>query len=202
MLPPPGRKFCQCSSGCTATLREDSRWSYQRGHSPTGQARRALRRESRNSPAKSFAATSSATYTASITQARIELDLLASEFDRLEDEAIAAERTAKAARAAAAASADRHELVTQVIRALEEMMGKTPTPENVVIEKRERVDASVDELTGYPTHVFVCLEGPENIVLGVLTDKDAADAWMGLADSEDDLRFRHCQRVALGMANT
>jgi hypothetical protein len=128
MAIPLGRKQCQCSPDCTRTLREGSSWSYYRGHAPKRQFP-AIPRGSKTKQVKSFVRESSATYAVSVAALKRELGLVTAEIERIEDQAIAAERTASAARDAIANATDRHELLSKLIDGLEDLIGITKPKE-------------------------------------------------------------------------
>jgi hypothetical protein len=125
MAVPAGRKQCQCSPNCTFTLREGSRWRYYRGHSPVGAAKRSAA-PSRES---SFIVKSGAIYSASIAALEKERDILASEIDRIESQAVTSEAVARAARDLAEEACAKHGVLCETIKNLKLLMGIVPEEE-------------------------------------------------------------------------
>ncbi|HEV2709170.1 MAG TPA: hypothetical protein VGU67_03055 [Edaphobacter sp.] len=119
MAIPANRKPCICSVDCLATLRIDSSWKYARGHS-------AAKRSTKNPEAHSFVEKSGNYYSACLAILATERDLLTKEIDRLEDQAVAAEKTAKAARDLAADVATKHEVIIETITNLNLLLGIVP----------------------------------------------------------------------------
>jgi small-conductance mechanosensitive channel len=127
---PLDRKQCECSPDCTFTLRAGSSWRYYRGHSPAGKLKKHTPTRRQNNPkGTSFLDTSITQYQATIAQAKRELALLTSEIDRLEEQAVATEKTARAARDAAGDLTERHLLLSNTIAALMQLTGQLPTEE-------------------------------------------------------------------------
>lgn len=121
MALPAGFKSCLCSPGCSGMVPALSRWRYVRGHSPDAQKKR-----NHKPVTTSFVSKSGAAYSACIASLEVERDVIASEIDRLETQAEAAERTARAARQQSSDAAVKHEAICDTITNLKLLLGIIP----------------------------------------------------------------------------
>jgi hypothetical protein len=98
MALPPSCKLCQCYAQCTTTLREDSSWLSSNCHTPSGKAKRFLKRPNPQDGGRPDLDEMRNTYTASITVAKTGLGHFVNEIDQLETQALAAEATGAVSR--------------------------------------------------------------------------------------------------------
>lgn len=132
-----GLKPCQCSPDCTYTLRADSSWRFYRGHSPEGKLLRAVPKDPGNrhkTTVKSFISQSSVAYNDALANLQLEADLVADEIDRLEDQAVKAETTAREARDQAALASEKHGYICSAMYSLKQVLNPTAEPRTALEE--------------------------------------------------------------------